>query len=469
MYLKANHKNIWVHPAIEVFVEPGKGAALRTTRSLGPNVKLLEVRPGALLNAKTVGVPSGDETWTSHQRLAHFLAQTIHASQPPDSTTDAVLCGSIKLSDQTRVRLPTLESLETKFRDRELLWRYLQTLPRNYDNMPLCWEEEQVPVELRDRVAEQRQQLRKDYKVTCGLEGVPEEDTPGEIPFRLFEWAWLTVNTRCLYIGLFGSASQNLTLAPVIDLLNHTAGHGCVMRWDGLRGMSIHTDRRAGYEAGEEVHITYGHHPNAFLAVEYGFVLAGNGHESVDLGPALPLLCEGYEWVEQQRRDRDERKDENEREGQRSHRGEGGIKDQSNNGQSKDQTNTPSKSLKRPRSESESLQISTFLSEMGYLGDYTVSCAEPPLSFRTTVAAIALAHPDRLRTAAEVAAGRVDESRYAVEVARVVRTAVEVRVHQIGWELERVDGLAEGYAKELDKALYAGWLHVLEEVSRLME
>lgn len=40
-------------------------------------------------------------------------------------------------------------------------------------------------------------------------------------------------------------------------------------------GMSIHTDRRAGYEAGEEVHITYGHHPNAFLAVEYGFVLAG--------------------------------------------------------------------------------------------------------------------------------------------------------------------------------------------------
>ncbi|KAH0830552.1 hypothetical protein J3R83DRAFT_2006 [Lanmaoa asiatica] len=102
-----------------------------------------------------------------------------------------------------------------------------------------------------------------------------------------FLWAWLNVNTRCIYYRLKHAKTDpdNLTMCPVVDFANHTSGQACMTpvpsnseNWntapvnsigDGLKFISPHNVK---IKENDEILLTYGSHSNKTLFVEYGFV-----------------------------------------------------------------------------------------------------------------------------------------------------------------------------------------------------
>ncbi|KAG9318465.1 hypothetical protein JVU11DRAFT_556 [Chiua virens] len=102
-----------------------------------------------------------------------------------------------------------------------------------------------------------------------------------------FLWAWLNVNTRCIYSRLKPSKADpdNLTMCPILDFANHTSGQANMSPvpskseiWnaapvnpigDGVRFVSPDNVK---IEDDDEILLTYGLHSNKTLFVEYGFV-----------------------------------------------------------------------------------------------------------------------------------------------------------------------------------------------------
>jgi len=103
-----------------------------------------------------------------------------------------------------------------------------------------------------------------------------------------FLWAWLCVNTRCVYYDLpQHSPADCMTMAPYLDFLNHAAdGCSVTQTADGLR-----VTAGCVYEAGVQVHLCYGRHSNEFLWCEYGFVMQDNPFDEITLDAIiLPML-----------------------------------------------------------------------------------------------------------------------------------------------------------------------------------
>ncbi|KDQ60833.1 hypothetical protein JAAARDRAFT_124205 [Jaapia argillacea MUCL 33604] len=102
-----------------------------------------------------------------------------------------------------------------------------------------------------------------------------------------FLWAWLNVNTRCVYHRLKRTRSDpdNLTMCPILDFANHRPFAPLMMPtpsdaeiWnssptakvgDALGLVSPHT---CAVEPNEELYLRYGAHSNQTLFVEYSFV-----------------------------------------------------------------------------------------------------------------------------------------------------------------------------------------------------
>ncbi|KAF9107462.1 SET domain-containing protein 4 [Mortierella sp. AM989] len=96
------------------------------------------------------------------------------------------------------------------------------------------------------------------------------------IEYEEYEWAWLVVNTRCIYLDAKKQdTADNIALAPMLDFLNHThdaktEGFFCT------KTKSYKIKTLLPYKKGEQVFINYGPHDNCFILVEYGFVTPDN-------------------------------------------------------------------------------------------------------------------------------------------------------------------------------------------------
>ncbi|KAJ2613018.1 hypothetical protein EV177_002715 [Coemansia sp. RSA 1804] len=105
--------------------------------------------------------------------------------------------------------------------------------------------------------------------------------------WRRYVWAWLAVSTRCIHLGR-NIASQipapqdTVALAPFLDFLNHSNEARVTTSFDlASRQFVIRT--LTPYKRGCEVFISYGPHDNSFMLAEYGFVLAGNPFQGLEL------------------------------------------------------------------------------------------------------------------------------------------------------------------------------------------
>lgn len=211
----------------------------------------------------------------------------------------------------------------------QALQRFVQTLPQRFDTVPLTWsmfvhrlEHSQIPLppSWKQRLFGQllqalpphsqylqhkvRQRFEKDWQALCALRDThpallaepallacnPDlaRNIVRSIDLDTFLWAWLCVNSRCLYLPLgLADHADNFTLAPLLDMANHTSDPAleCKVTYasDGgfeLRAPSNEAHRKpspkdASFAAmpGDECFITYGPHSNESLLSEYGFVL----------------------------------------------------------------------------------------------------------------------------------------------------------------------------------------------------
>ncbi|GBE82304.1 hypothetical protein BKA93DRAFT_760434 [Sparassis latifolia] len=98
-----------------------------------------------------------------------------------------------------------------------------------------------------------------------------------------FLWAWLNVNTRCIYYRVTPSQSDpdNLTLCPILDFANHSETPHIVPVNDldlpGTKASNKLTRNltfvcSSDIVEGQQLFLRYGGHPNRTLFVNYGFL-----------------------------------------------------------------------------------------------------------------------------------------------------------------------------------------------------
>ncbi|KAG2132498.1 uncharacterized protein EDB93DRAFT_1176375 [Suillus bovinus] len=186
---------------------------------------------------------------------------------------------------------------------------YISTLPREFDSHPLTWivqskrgmETGGVPllkylpssvyaslVKLHDRFYQDWDAVRV-YLQTANSYISSKYDAyldHNDVSTSNYLWAWLNVNTRCIYYRLKASREDpdNLTLCPILDFANHTPNglHSMIPApseadiWDAApvkpTGFGFLSPADASVQEGEEIFLAYGAHPSRTLFIEYGFV-----------------------------------------------------------------------------------------------------------------------------------------------------------------------------------------------------
>ncbi|KAG1789836.1 uncharacterized protein HD556DRAFT_758690 [Suillus plorans] len=197
---------------------------------------------------------------------------------------------------------------------------YISTLPREFDSHPLTWivrskrglESGGVPllkylppsvhaslVKLHDRFCQDwdaiRAYLTANSYISSKYDAYLDNN---DVSTSNYAWAWLNVNTRCIYYRLKASKEDpdNLTLCPILDFANHTPNRLHSMTpapseadiWDSAPvkqiGFRFLSPADASVQEGEEIFLAYGAHPNRTLFVEYGFVNESLGNVEITDG-----------------------------------------------------------------------------------------------------------------------------------------------------------------------------------------
>ncbi|EPY52144.1 ribosomal protein lysine methyltransferase Set11 [Schizosaccharomyces cryophilus OY26] len=147
---------------------------------------------------------------------------------------------------------------------------YIEALPQDFSWHPVMfsindpvWSD--VPKDVQKLVLERKQSLLQDYQSISKFE---------KLDWAVFQWAWLCVNTRCLYYQIASSSSdEQLTLAPVFEYFNHSFDAQTDLQ-RSRTGISIIAKR--AIEKDEQLYLCYGAHGNDQLFSEYGFCLGEN-------------------------------------------------------------------------------------------------------------------------------------------------------------------------------------------------
>ncbi|KAF9934786.1 SET domain-containing protein 4 [Linnemannia zychae] len=161
---------------------------------------------------------------------------------------------------------------------------YLRMLPKKFDTMPIRYPPELLellPQNAQVHVKKQRAKILADYNATLEFLQTNADLLSRPLTYEEYEWAWLVVNTRCIYLDAKNqSTADNIALAPMLDFLNHThdaktEGAFCT------KTKSYQIKTLLPYKKGEQVFINYGPHDNCFILVEYGFVTPNNPYNYV--------------------------------------------------------------------------------------------------------------------------------------------------------------------------------------------
>ncbi|KAG8217501.1 SET domain-containing protein [Butyriboletus roseoflavus] len=190
---------------------------------------------------------------------------------------------------------------------------YISILPRNFDSHPLTWlvlseklnkaDDLQISLlnSLPPSVLAELHRLHTRFwddwcQVRTFLQKTPSIVAVAQVSSNSLEaldavmdflWAWLNVNTRCIYYRLKHAKTDpdNLTMCPILDFANHTPGQACMTpvpsnseMWNAAPvnsigdGLKFISPDNVKIEENDEILLTYGLRSNKTLFVEYGFV-----------------------------------------------------------------------------------------------------------------------------------------------------------------------------------------------------
>ncbi|SCV04040.1 LANO_0G07778g1_1 [Lachancea nothofagi CBS 11611] len=131
---------------------------------------------------------------------------------------------------------------------------------------------------------------------------IAEEHRPAmEALYQCFSHIYFIINSRCLYINvpLKDNVEDKFTMVPFVDFLNHDSDSDvyCTPYVNSLRrgkyGLGTFSIVGGSHEynqVGEEVLLNYGPHSNDFLLNEYGFTLAENKWNYIDVSPQVECV-----------------------------------------------------------------------------------------------------------------------------------------------------------------------------------
>ncbi|KAK9241118.1 hypothetical protein V1525DRAFT_393753 [Lipomyces kononenkoae] len=337
---------------------PGRGLGVVARRVIPAGERIVQFPVNALLNPRTVKAAILREISDGGPDAASSIFNsTAHTNQNVDVGRQPKLRPSVK--GPTRQYATLLDSLSSHqvlayYLYREKLrpnsgwtafWNVLPTL-ESLSGVPMVWDLldrgrkrflEYLPASTSDHAARMSNQFWDDFQAVKDM-FINVED------IELFTWAWLCVNSRCLYYYMSEARTSNdcMTLAPLVDFLNHSDEEHCSLQVSdagpAMKFFSLVTTR--AYDIGEEIYLSYGAHTNSFLLCEYGFTLATNKNTELDITAELLEILK--------------------------HGGRKGSRD---------------RDKRVAKIESSKLK---FLEAHGYLGDYTLSV--DTISYRTEVA-----------------------------------------------------------------------------------
>jgi hypothetical protein len=163
-------------------------------------------------------------------------------------------------------------------------WNSLPPLS-DFESSPLTWKlsgksGKSLPRSTQRHCDKMYTRFMTDFAIVTEL--IKSLNTDMVITQEEFHWAWFCVNSRCLYMEIPESHSKadNFTMAPFVDLINHSPNEQCILKIDHS---GFHVLTSTDYESNHEIYLSYGPHSNEFLLCEYGFMLTENPWNDVDL------------------------------------------------------------------------------------------------------------------------------------------------------------------------------------------
>ncbi|GAA5822746.1 hypothetical protein JCM11251_004364 [Rhodosporidiobolus azoricus] len=308
-------------------VHNAAGRGLVARGDVSPNTLLISIPNSALLNLRTLKPlypPSFSDKlngtqWLSLHIALEFRRHLLSASRP----TPAPLPASLARTKD--------------------YWPFIATLPRSFPTVPLTWHVESLaldtlraeyaipaedvslqqrmgrekkpeevektrarrkryrelmelmPPAVRRRQEQIEKKFRDDWK-TAREAWTSQTEAQGELAFFDFVLGWLNVNTRCIYFDIDGKAQNNLTLCPVIDMINHVPGR-TTKPSPTLSSLTFSSPSNHSNDPplkdGDELAFSYGPHEDAMLLTEYGFVVGReNGYNAVEIDRFVEGLFE---------------------------------------------------------------------------------------------------------------------------------------------------------------------------------
>lgn len=296
----------YISPKISVKSVKGSGRGIYSTTGVRKGELILRIPPSFLLNTTTV-----TKHIAKHANIKlqdpHYLNIFVPYHHHEDVFSRFYAKLSLdELRDLSSFQLLSLYLTFEKQRHHDSFWKpFIDMLPdiSDFSQTPLVWKVlkadhcdellQLLPESTRLHAEKVYQRFMDDYEVIQALVAskLDEDYSDQCLPIELVLWAWLCINSRCLYMTLpqSKSTSDNFTMAPYVDFLNHSCDDQCTLKID-TNGFQVFTT--TPYNTEDQLLLSYGPHSNDFLLCEYGFVIpSGNKWNDLDISAIImPLL-----------------------------------------------------------------------------------------------------------------------------------------------------------------------------------
>ncbi|KAG7193384.1 uncharacterized protein KQ657_000802 [Scheffersomyces spartinae] len=174
---------------------------------------------------------------------------------------------------------------------------FIDMLPdiKDFELSPLFWHiqnEQELIKSLPSQTAVLTSKIIKRFEEDFEFTLTNFKFQPEKILKLEYFWAWMSINSRCLYMNLDDRIhANNWTLCPFVDFINHSPSESCTNRVDPVKGFQVIVPNGFLVMPEDQIFFNYGPHLNDFLLVEYGFTSLLNKWNDLHLDSAiLPLI-----------------------------------------------------------------------------------------------------------------------------------------------------------------------------------
>ncbi|CCH41620.1 SET domain-containing protein 4 [Wickerhamomyces ciferrii] len=277
---------------IQVKETQGSGRGIYATSDIKPNLPIITIDHSYLLNYTTI--VAHIFSWGSRNKSLPDVYKNIKV--PPAENEDHI---TSLYKEFTLEELGALSSFQImslfleleSSRGKESWWDpFIQMLPTINDFLtsPFLWQIqgkyeliEKLPKSTQKHSLKMFNRFESDFKAVKTLLEThnASKDIINHDKFVLY---WMCINSRCLYMEIpqKKTTSDNFTMAPYVDFINHSTNDQCKLKIDRT---GFHVITTSNYKENDELYLSYGPHSNEFLLCEYGFHLSNNEWNDLDI------------------------------------------------------------------------------------------------------------------------------------------------------------------------------------------